>query len=147
MILRPPRPDERAALLALMEDFNRVERIAFSRERTGPALARLLGDPNLGAVVVAERDGALAGYAVVTYGFDLEWAGRDAFLTEIYVVPEARRGGLGLALLGEAERVARASGAAAIHLGVLPENRPAQALYQRAGFQSMERVFLTKQLA
>jgi ribosomal protein S18 acetylase RimI-like enzyme len=147
MNLRPPLPDERAALLALMEDFNRVEQIAFSRERTGPALARLLGDPNLGAVVVAEDSGALAGYAVVTYGFDLEWAGRDAFLTELYVAPQSRRSGVGAALLGEAERVARANGAAAIHLGVLPGNRPAHALYQRAGFQSMERVFLTKHLA
>jgi ribosomal protein S18 acetylase RimI-like enzyme len=146
MILRPPRPDERAALLAMMEDFNRVEGIAFSPQRTGPALVRLLGDPNLGAVVVAEREGALSGYAVVTYGFDLEWAGRDAFLTEIYVLPAARRAGVGAALLQEVQRVARANGAAAIHLGVLTDNRPAHALYRRAGFQPMARVFLTKPL-
>jgi ribosomal protein S18 acetylase RimI-like enzyme len=146
MNLRAPKADERAAVLAMMEDFNRLERIPFVRERTGPALVRLLGDSNLGAVVVAEKDGSLAGYAVVTYGFDLEWAGRDSFLTEIYVVPSARRGGVGRAMLEEAQRVARAGGAAAIHLGVLPENGPAQALYRRAGFEAMERTFLTKKL-
>src|SRR5262245_12610320 len=89
---------DHAALLDLMEDFNRSERIQMRREVTGPALARLLADPSLGCVIVADDH---SGYAVLTWGFDLEFGGRDSFLTEIYVVPERRREGLGRRLLDE----------------------------------------------
>jgi len=96
------------------------------REVTGPALARLLGEGTLGSVIV-EGD-PVVGYAVLTWGFDLEFGGRDAFLTEMYVRPEARRCGLGRALLDEVLRVARGEGAGAVHLGVYPENKAAVAV-------------------
>jgi ribosomal protein S18 acetylase RimI-like enzyme len=139
-MLRLANQTDHAALLDLMEAFNRSERIEMRREVTGPALARLLADPALGCVVVA---GDHTAYAVLTWGFDLEFGGRDAFLTEIYVVPERRRGGLGRRLLDEVVRVAKQAGAGAVHLGVYPENEPAVALYRAAGFTKIPRDFYT----
>lgn len=132
---------DHAALLDLMEAFNRAERIEMRREVTGPALARLLKDPSLGCVILA---GDHAAYAVLTWGFDLEFGGRDAFLTEIYVVPERRRGGLGRRLLDEVLRVAKQQGAGAVHLGVYPENEAAVALYRAAGFARIPRDFYSR---
>src|SRR3954466_12262664 len=101
-MLRLANQDDHAALLDLMEAFNRSEHIVMRREVTGPALARLLSDPTLGLVIVADHRSA---YAVLTWGFDLEFGGRDSFLTEIYVVPERRRDGLGRRLIDEVLRV------------------------------------------
>jgi ribosomal protein S18 acetylase RimI-like enzyme len=131
-------------LLAMMEDFNALERIPFDRDVMGRGLHRLLEEPSLGQAIVVELDGERVGYAIVTYGFDLEFGGRDAFLTEIYLVPEARGRGVGRTALGLVEERARAAGVRALHLMVYPENRPALALYERAGFQRSPRAFYTK---
>jgi ribosomal protein S18 acetylase RimI-like enzyme len=141
-MLRVPTTADHAGLMEMMDDFNRGERIAMRPEVTGPALARLLADHSLGQVVVA-GDPAV-GYAVLTWGFDLEFGGRDAFLTELYVRPEQRRNRLGRALLDEALRVAQREGAGAVHLGVYPENAPALALYRAAGFTRIPRHFYSR---
>jgi ribosomal protein S18 acetylase RimI-like enzyme len=137
-MLRLAGEKDHGALLELMDAFNREERIEMRREVTGPALTRLLQDPSLGRVIVLD-DGS--GYAVLTWGFDLEFGGRDAFLTELYVIPERRRAGCGRKLLDEALRVAKQEGAAAVHLGVYPDNEPALALYRGAGFARVPRDF------
>src|SRR5262249_52167408 len=130
-----------------MAAFNELEGIAFSAARAGPALRKLLEDASLGLVEVLERDGALAGYYVVTWGYDLEWNGRDAFLTELYIERALRRQGHGRALLQRAEERARANQARALHLMVRLDNGRARALYERAGYASPPRVFLSKVLA
>jgi ribosomal protein S18 acetylase RimI-like enzyme len=141
-MLRFATTRDHAAILEMMDDFNRGERIDMRREVTGAALTRLLGDPTLGRVVVAGDPPA--GYAVLTWGFDLEFGGRDAFLTELYVRPEERRHQLGRALLDEVLRVAQQEGAGAVHLGVYPENSPALALYRAAGFTQIPRQFYSR---
>jgi len=142
-MLRLATQDDHAALLDLMETFNRGEHIVMRREVTGPALARLLSDAALGLVIVASD---FSGYAVLTWGFDLEFGGRDSFLTEVYVRPERRRAGLGRQLIDEVLRVAKDNGAGAVHLGVYADNGPAVALYRGAGFTKIPRDFYTRQL-
>src|SRR5262249_19572470 len=134
------------AILAMMADFNRGEGIAWEPARGEAPLRRLLGDPALGTVGLAESAGAPVGYFVVTWGYDLEGDGRDGFLTEIYLVPEARRRGAGRALLLGVERAARDAGAHALHLMVRHENAPAIALYEGAGYTTPARRFMTKVL-
>ena len=85
-------------------------------------------------------------YVVVTYGYDLEWAGRDAFVTELFVAAPARRRGVAARLLREAEANARRNGTRALHLVVRPVNEAAMALYRHAGFDVIPRVLMTKVL-
>ena len=92
-----------------------------------------------------ERDGAAIGYAIVTYGFDLEFGGRDAFLTELWIDREARGGGAGSAALALLDPELRARGVNALHLQVRPDN-PALRLYQRAGFIASPRITMTRRL-
>ena len=134
------------ALLPMMVDFNHLEAIDWTYARGEGALRQLLGQSELGFVGLARREGAACGYFVLTFGYDLEWNGRDAFLTELYLVPEARGQGLGRHLLLEAEAQAEARGAKALHLVVRPENAAALALYLRTGFRESERRLLTKPL-
>ena len=111
-----------------------------------PALRVLLADISLGAVWLLEHEGRIAGYAIVTFGFDLEWGGRDAWLTELWINTEARGEGLGRAALAAVEREAARLGAHALHLMVRHENVRARGLYQSAGFEAPRRETLTKRL-
>jgi ribosomal protein S18 acetylase RimI-like enzyme len=138
-------------IVPMMEAFNRFEEIEWTRARGEPALRRLLGDGTLGMLGLIdegtkeERSAAL-GYFVLTWGFDLEWNGRDAFLTELWLEPQARGKGLGREALALVEKAARENGAQALHLMVRHENEVARRLYDRAGFRSPPRAFLTKTL-
>jgi ribosomal protein S18 acetylase RimI-like enzyme len=132
-------------LLSMMEDFNAGEHIPWERSRFEHALMPLLSDDDVGLVA---RGGELeaVGYAVVTWGYDLEFAGRDAFLTELYVRPAVRGMGWGERLLAWTEAAARQAGAGAIHLVVRQDNARARALYVRTGYVPPLRDLLTKRL-
>lgn len=146
-ILRDAAEKDLEPLLPMMEAFYREERIGWHPSGMESAAARLLADPSLGRVVVLEHDGEIHGYAVLTWGYDLEFGGRDAFLTEIYVRRDRRGSGWGRRLLQEIETMAQTSGAGAIHLEVRPDNAPAVALYREAGFATTGRTFLSKRLS
>jgi len=148
-----PQLSVRAAVLGdvprlcrMLEAFNRLEQIEWDEAVGAPALRRLIDDASLGFVGMVEIDSLAAGYFIVTWGFDLEWGGRDSFLTDLYLEPEARGAGIGARVLASIEEVARAGGAAALHLMVRPENEPAVRLYHRAGFRSPPRTLLSKPL-
>ncbi|WP_437969995.1 N-acetyltransferase [Sorangium sp. So ce260] len=134
------------AVLDMMEDFNAGEEIPWDRGAIEASLRRLLADASLGFVVVAVTAQGVAGYAVVTFNFDLEFRGRDAFVTELYVRPAARGAGLGRLLLVGAEAMAVEEDARALHLLVRPENTRAIALYRASGFVQTPRVMMTKEL-
>ena len=135
------------ALLALVEAFQEFERIPFEIDSARRNLGRLLEDPRLGQVLLAEKAGRPIGYAILTYGYDLEFGGMDAYLTDLFLVDEERGHGLGTWLLGEVERAAIASGVQALHLMVAPHNHRAHHIYHRSGFHVSPRLFLTKLLA
>lgn len=135
------------ALLEMMADFNCIEAIPWRREAAEGPLRQLLGAPELGVIAMIEAgEGEGVGYGVLAWGFDLEFAGRDAFLTEFYVRPEARGRGLAGPAMGELLALARTHGAAAVHLMVRDENAAALRVYARAGFVAPGRLLLTKKL-
>jgi ribosomal protein S18 acetylase RimI-like enzyme len=144
--LRTADMTDLGVVLEMMVDFNGGEGIPWTPERGEGPLCRLIGDFSLGTVGLAEVDQIAVGYYVVTWGYDLEWDGRDAFLTELYLRPVARRRSLGRALLDAAERAAIAAGARALHLMVRHENTSATSLYESAGYMTPERRFMTKLL-
>lgn len=144
--IRPATTNDAHALLPMIRGLFADESIPWDEARTRPVLVRLLGDASLGRVTIAIADGVACGYAIVTWGFDLEYGGRDAFLTEIWVEPEHRACGLGGRLLEAVQSAAREAGAGAVHLQVRPEN-PAQRLYLRSGFGASPRLFLSRTLS
>ncbi|MEO6602909.1 MAG: GNAT family N-acetyltransferase [Polyangiaceae bacterium] len=134
------------ALLGMMEPFNVFEHVPWRPSATERALRKLLADPTLGVAGLFKRAGLNLGYFVLTWGYDLEWAGRDAFLTELFLLPEARGQGLGSSAMALVEQLAKEQGARALHLMVREENTPARRLYERQGYKSPPRIFLSKEL-
>ena len=79
----------------------------------------------------ARIDDRAGGYA----GCDGDWVGFGG----LWVVPSARRSGLGLAVVGALLDWGAAQGATTAYLQVLANNSPAVALYQRLGFREHHR--------
>jgi GNAT superfamily N-acetyltransferase len=107
----------------------------------------LFADPGLGGAWVADTDGGLVAYAVLTLGFSFEYRGRDAFVDEIYVAPAFRGQGLGGRALGRLEEECVARGVKALHLEVERAKDDARRLYRRWGFADKERVLMTRRCA
>ena len=135
-------------------------RIRLASVSDAPAFGRLLhafnvefDEPTPDADLIAERatpliaDGDVTvllggdgpdGFAQLRFRPSLYTGALDAYLEELYVVPERRGHGLGRALLEAAMEHARARGAAHIDLGTSEDDVAARALYESAGFTNRE---------
>jgi ribosomal protein S18 acetylase RimI-like enzyme len=133
----------------MMRIFNRGEHIPWRPKRIVGALRHLIRTKGLGVVLVGvEPDGGrLVGYVVGTFNYDLEFAGLDSFVTELFVRPEYRRRGLGCHLVEAIASEMRAGGANAIQLLFRPDNRRARLLYERAGFKAVPRLVMTREFS
>lgn len=118
--LRSDVPD--AELLALVEPS--LEPVGLARILTAPA-ERVF-------VSLRDADGAVlaAGRASTSPSPVGRWSG----ITSLAVAPDARRRGLGRAVMGELGRWAAEVGAPSTYLQVMTQNAPAIALYAQLGF-------------
>src|SRR5690606_31430591 len=87
-----------------------------------------------GSAIVLVAGEEPAGLAVLRLREALAADGLDAYLEELYVIPERRGQGLGRALLEATLDAARAAGAVRIELGTDETDTAARALYESAGF-------------
>lgn len=143
--LRWATPDDLDEVLPRTRALNAQEDIEIAAPVLEAALRRLLADRGLGGCWLVEGAGGVIGYAIVTFGYDLEYGGRDAYLTELWIDPEARGRGAGAAALALLEGELAAFDVHALHLLVRSEN-PAARLYERAGFVASPRRFMTRRL-
>ncbi len=111
-----------------------------ARARSG--LELLLDHEEWGGVWLIGADGAAVGYMVLTWGFSVEFGGRDAFVDELYIEEGYRGQGVGRRVLAFAEEVCRVRGIRALHLEVDRANVNAQTVYERVGFEKRENYFL-----
>lgn len=144
--LRLATPDDAAALMPWIVALNRQEHIETAEPDIKHALDRLIADPALGRLWWIDRDAVAIGYAIATFGYDLEFAGRDAYLTELFLAPEARGRGFGHAAIDAVVAAVGALEIRALHLHVRRENAPALALYRRAGFTEVPRIVMTRSI-
>ena len=98
-----------------------------------PLWQRVLGAPgDIASVYVAERDGAVVGFAAGNR-LDEPKHGFDAELTAIYLAPDVQRHGLGRRLAGTVAADRAAHGARGMIVWVLAGNKAARAFYEALG--------------
>ncbi|WP_341736753.1 GNAT family N-acetyltransferase [Microcoleus sp. CAWBG640] len=134
-------------LLELVQEFHKIEKLAFDEKVDRDVLANLLADASLGQVWLIQKEDEAIGYIILTLGYSLEYRGRDAFIDEFYIRPKYRGQGIGTQTLAFAEDTCRVLGVQALHLEVDFENPDAQRLYHRVGYQPHNRFLMTKNLA
>lgn len=88
-------------------------------------------------VVLAERSGAAAGFALLTLRPTPYADGPLAQLEELYVVPDLRDDGIGGLLLDAAVAATRAKGALEVHVNVDEVDVDARRFYERHGFANI----------
>jgi GNAT superfamily N-acetyltransferase len=138
------RASDAELLVELMGEFYACEHLEFEARAARAALEQILRDRRFGVVHLIRVGEEAAGYFVLTFGFSLEFGGRDAFVDELYLREKFRGHGLGKASLELAVEVCRAEGIRALHLEVDRVNTRAQGVYRRAGFRDHDRYLLTK---
>lgn len=119
-----------AVLFAQEADF-KPDHAAQSR-----GLARLVGNPALGLILVARQDGQIVGMVNLLYTLSTALGERVALLEDMVVSPATRGTGIGSRLLDEAIQTARLNGCKRITLLTDRANESAQRFYQRHGFGS-----------
>lgn len=125
------RPAERADLLAVV----RIENASFSQPWPYDAFERFLGEPGF---LVAEHDGAIAGYIVADV---TQQVGRAlGHVKDIAVHPDHRGDGVGSTLLSRSIGVLAAHGSQTVKLEVRRSNDGAKRLYREFGFDPLRRV-------
>lgn len=143
----PAEASNMELLLAFMRDFYEHEALSFDEASARQALQQIIANPFFGRVFLLEAGGEKIGYTVLTFGFSLEFHGRDAFVDELYVVANQRGRGIGKQVLEFLAEVCRIEGIAALHLEVERANTIAQEVYRKQGFKDHDRYLLTKWLS
>jgi GNAT superfamily N-acetyltransferase len=133
-------------LIELMRELYLYDHLSFNEEVARAALPLILSNPLFGQVHLICLGEDVIGYLVLTFGFSLEYGGRDAFIDEFYLREKWRGRGIGKIGLQFAAEVCRGQGVQALHLEVERANVKAQAVYRRAGFVDHDRYLMTKYL-
>ncbi len=118
----------RRALPSDMDFVTELERQSFSVPWSRDGFVFELESP-YADFLIAEEDGEPAGFAVA------HLAGDESELFNICVAERFRRRGAGERLVSECLRLAKSRGASRMLLEVRASNKPARALYMKAGFQ------------
>ena len=85
--------------------------------------------------VALQRNGSAVGFTQLFPSFSSASAGRIFILNDLFVAPQARRRGVGAALLDAAAKFGRAAGALRLTLSTEVSNETAQALYEANGWR------------
>ncbi|MDM9380324.1 GNAT family N-acetyltransferase [Chlorogloeopsis sp. ULAP01] len=131
-------------LIQFIQEFYEYEGIKYNETIIRAALAGILKDDSLGRVWLIHQDNQAVGYIVLTFGYSLEYRGRDAMIDEFYIRESYRGKGVGKKTIQFIENFCDDLGIQAVHLEVERENQKAQNLYRQAGFTDKNRYFLTK---
>lgn len=133
-------------LIELMRAFYLHEHLPFNEPATRSSLQVILNNPTYGQIHLICIEDQVIGYLAITFGFSLEYHGRDAFIDELYIQAAYRGQGIGKQSVRFAEEICRQAGIQTLHLEVERKNTMAQATYQKAGFIEHDRALLTKWL-
>ncbi|TDK22313.1 GNAT family N-acetyltransferase [Luteimonas aestuarii] len=146
IVFRTGTPTDIDTLVPVVRDFHADEGIPWDEASLRTALADLLAHPHHGRLLLVERNGVFAGYLVIGFCFSLEFGGRFGLLDELYLLPQARGGGLGRRALEEAADLCRREGLRALRLEVDNDNTRAQGVYLQNGYAAHPRQLMTRWL-
>src|SRR5947209_7913494 len=133
-------------LLVFTRQFYAIDQYPFDELIARTALTDMVHDSSLGRVwLIYNRDKAV-GYLVITFGYSLEYHGRDAFIDELFIEASYRHQGIGTKVMEFALEACRELGVHALHLDVERTNIAGQALYRKFGFEDSDRYLLTRRL-
>lgn len=141
------RPEHLDRVVALSAAFHAEEGIELTDDARRAGLAPLLDGSPYGSVYLIGPARAPIGYAVLCFGWSVEFGGLDAILDELYVRPGVRGRGIATEALIALPNALSEGGLRAIHLEVDRDNEAVIRLYRKAGFAPREKyMFMSRRL-
>lgn len=131
--IREAERDDAANVVDLVHQFEREGGKSGARLTVADLLADGFGAQPRFRTLIAEQAGRVQGYAMFYRSYDSEHAARGMYLQDLFVVAEARRCGVGRALMAAVARACRADGGRYLFWNTLESNRAARAFYRRVG--------------
>lgn len=135
--LRPATPADAPLIRELVYELATYERCPEQVEATPDQLRATLfptdGSPPAAHVVLAEVDGASAGFALYFFNYSTWLARPGLYLEDLFVRPAFRGRGVGKSLLLHLAALAHARGCGRMEWAVLDWNQPAIDFYERLG--------------
>lgn len=134
MIIRPAVRADLPLILEFIRGLADYERLAHEVVATEALLERwLFGERPVAEVLLAERGGTPAGFALFFHNFSTFLGRPGIYLEDLFVRPEHRGHGVGRRLLGELARLAVARGCGRLEWSVLDWNESAIGFYRSLG--------------
>jgi len=135
MEITPANASDIPALCELLDIlFSQEADFTPDREAQSRGLARIIGSPEIGLIVVARQNGRVVGMVNLLYTVSTALGDRVALLEDMVVSPDARGSGVGSRLLQQAIQLARLNECKRITLLTDRINESAQRFYQKHGF-------------
>jgi GNAT superfamily N-acetyltransferase len=134
LAIRFAEPADTRLIADLIRALARFEKLEDQVTMTEDLLARNLFGPRAYAeTLLAEDDGALAGFGLFFHNFSTFLAQPGIYLEDLFVLPEFRGRGIGRALLERLAAIAVERGCGRLEWAVLDWNREAIGFYERLG--------------
>lgn len=134
MTVRAARPDDLAEICALIRELADYEELAHEVVFDESEVRRWLFDEQVASVLIAEDDGAVAGMALWFPTFSTFLGRPGIWLEDLFVRPEHRGHGHGLALL----HALRSMTDGRVEWAVLDWNEPSIRFYEELGARPVE---------
>lgn len=134
LTIRPVEPHEVPDLLALLRELAEYESLQDTLTADEKALSELLFGPRpVAGAMLSWLDGEAVGFAVYFEHLSTFLGARGLYLEDVFVRPDHRKRGIGLALLREVAREAQRRNAHFLDWRVLDWNTSAIDFYRRLG--------------
>lgn len=137
--LRPAGRQDLDLILEFIRQLAAYEKLSDACVATTAGLdLHLFGEHPKAEVVIAEWDGAPAGFALFFHNFSTFLAKPGIYLEDLFVKPEYRGHGIGKALLIHLARLASLRGCGRVEWSVLDWNEPSIEFYKSLGAVAMD---------
>ncbi len=133
---RPFHPADEAKLQAMVKQFYAEDAAEgpMDEEKVKLTIKTLQEQPTAGAILMAEGEAGILGYAIVIHYWSNEYGGWLAFLDELFITPPYRGMGFGTRFV-QYITIEYGENIIGTGLEVMPNNIRALQLYQRLGFK------------
>jgi GNAT superfamily N-acetyltransferase len=136
--IRPASEDDAELLFGLILELATYEKLADQVVGDAETLRHSLFEQRAAEALIVERGGEAIGYAIFFTTFSTFETRSGVWLEDIYVRPEQRRGGVGLAVMEHLAGLALDRGHVRLEWCALTWNEPALEFYDRLGARRLD---------